>query len=128
MRLLRVALQSDPLSLEVQREIGQVQVEAWRYEDAINTLLLVREVEHDFFGVGTYLARALVFAGRPAEALPVFEEMAGGPLGRPPRLALAYVMLGRRAEAEALAAEHADGLAFVTSGDLCRPWGQKPCA
>jgi serine/threonine-protein kinase len=113
LRLLRVALENDPLSLDVQREIGEVQVQAGRYEDAINTLQCVRAVEPDFPFADTHLARALMFAGRPAEALSLFERLEGRQVGRflarPPRLALAYVMLGRRAEVETLAAEHQDG-------------------
>ena len=54
-----------------------------------------------------------MFAGRPAEALPVYDKMASRQVGRffarPPRLAIAYARLGRRAEAEQVAAMHADG-------------------
>ena len=110
-RLLRVALQNDPLSLDVQREIGFVQYEVGRYEDAIDTLQRVRVVEPDLPFVDIYLARALVAAGRPAEALAVFEridQLSGRPR-RVPDLALAFVALGRRAEAEELAVEHSDG-------------------
>jgi len=111
LRLLRVALENDPLSLDVQREIGFVQVEAGRYEEAIDTLQRVREVDPDFPFVDEALARALTLASRPVDALPFFErsdQLFGRPR-RNPRLALAYVLLGRRAEAEALAAEHEDG-------------------
>jgi TolB-like protein len=119
LRLLRVALENDPLSLDVQREISEVQIETGRYEEAIATLQRVRAVEPEFPFADTQLARALVFAGRPPEALPLYERMdsrqvGGFPAGdarlrRPPRQVLAYVMLGRRAEAERLAAEHEDG-------------------
>ena len=115
LRLLRLALQNDPLSLDVQREIGFVQLEMGRYEDAIDTLHRVRADDTDFPFVEAFLARALVFAGRPAEALPVFERTKPArpqrPTQRPrknPRMVLAYVALGMRAEAEALAAEHVD--------------------
>ena len=100
LRLLRVALQNDPLSLDVQREIGYVQMEAGRYEEAINTLQRVRAIEPDFPYADVFLARALVFAGRPAEALQVFErtEPAGRKTAprprRNPRMVLAYVALG----------------------------------
>ncbi len=112
LRILRMALQNDPLSLNVQREIGFVQLETGRYEEAIDTFQRVRAVEPDFPYVDNFLARALVFAGRPAEALPVFERVKQQSAPRrlgPPRLVLAYVALGRRAEAEALAAEHRYG-------------------
>jgi tetratricopeptide (TPR) repeat protein len=113
LRFLRVALENDPLSLDVQREIGEVQIQAGRYEEAINTLKRVRAIDPDFPFADAHLARALMFGGRPAEALPLFDKMGsrrvGRSVARPPRLALAYVMLGRRAEAEQVAAEHTDG-------------------
>jgi TolB-like protein/Tfp pilus assembly protein PilF len=111
LRLLRVALENDPLSLDVQREIGFVQYEMKRYEDAIHTLQTLRAVEPDFPFADLYLARALVSAGRPTEALALFERidrLSGRPR-RLPDLALAFIALGRRAEAEELAVEHADG-------------------
>lgn len=115
LRLLRVALQNDPISLQVQQEIGQVQIENGQYEEAVGTFEQVRAIESDFPFAGTFLARALVFAGRPAAALPVFEgtephrpRRPPGQRRRNPRMVLAYVGLGMRAEAEALAAEHMD--------------------
>jgi TolB-like protein/Tfp pilus assembly protein PilF len=112
LRLLRVALENDPLSLDVQREIGIVQQEAGRYEEAIATLQRVREVDPGFPFADEFLARALASGGRPADALPMFER-SGQLSGRPkksPRMALAYVLLGRRGEAEELAVEHENGL------------------
>jgi TolB-like protein/predicted Ser/Thr protein kinase len=111
LRLLRAALEYDPLSLDLQREIGIVQQEAGRYEEAIDTLQRIRKVDPDFPFVDEFLGRALTLAGRPADALPVFER-SDQLMGRPrrnPGLALAYVLSGSRAEAEALAAEHEDG-------------------
>ena len=99
LRLLRVALENVPLSLELQRLIGVVQVHAGRYDEAIDTLQRVRAVEPDFPFVDSSIARALTLAGRPAEALPLFERRTGwsGRPRRDPLLALAYVMLDRRA-------------------------------
>ena len=115
LRLLRVALKNDPLSLPVQREIGLVQMENGQYDEAVSTFERVRATEPDFPSADEFLARALVFAGRPAEALSVFErtkpQRPPNPPRRPrgnPRKVLAYVALGMRAEAEALAAEHSD--------------------
>ncbi len=111
LRLLRVALENDPLSLDVQRGIGWVQWEAGQYEGAIETLQRVREVDPDSPFVDESIARALTSAGRPVEALLAFER-SDQRMGRPrrnPGLALAYVLLGRRAEAEAVAAEHEGG-------------------
>jgi serine/threonine-protein kinase len=110
LQLLRVALENDPLSLDVQREIGMVQREAGQDEKAVETLQRVREVEPDFPYVGETLALALTAAGRPKEALTLFDrndQLSGRPR-RSPRRAFAYVALGRHADAEALAAEHED--------------------
>jgi serine/threonine-protein kinase len=113
LRHLRVALKNDPISLDVQREIAFVQSEAGRYEEAIETFQHVLAVDPGFPGANEFLARALVFAGRPADALPVFEraepmrpQKAPSRRRGNPRMILAYVALGRRADAEALAAEH----------------------
>ncbi len=116
LQILQVALRNDPLSLDLQREIGEVQFLAGRYTEAVATLQHVHTVEPDFPFVGSWLGRALTFAGKPAEALPILEKLDGHNLGRfkapharrAPWLAQAYVMTGRRAEAEALGAEHDD--------------------
>ena len=109
LRLLREALKNVPLSLELQRQIGVVQVDAGRYDEAIDTLQRVRAVESDFPFVDASIARALTLAGRPADALPLFERAGRRRPRRDPLLALAYVKLGMRAEAQELAAEHRDG-------------------
>ncbi len=99
LRLLEVASQYDPLSLDVQREIGEVQLFSGRYAEAVDTLTRVRAAEPDFPFVQTYLARALILAGRAEEALSLWQQGAIWPVH-------AYVRLGRRQEAEKLAAEH----------------------
>ncbi len=104
-RLLQQAIGADPLSLNVQREIASVQIHIGRYGEAINTLQRIRAVDHDFPWIDWLLGRALIFAGRPAEALAVYEEPSGTPPGSEWD-ALAYVMAGRRDEAERLAAKH----------------------
>ena len=114
--ILRVALRNDPLSLEVLREIGTVQLYAGRYWEAIDTLQRVVTVDREFPFAELYLGRALTFAGRPTEALESLERIDGRDLGRfkAPRtrrsvwLAQPYVMVGRRAEAEALVMDHED--------------------
>ena len=98
LQLLRVASRNDPLSLDIQREIGEVQMFSGRYTEAIETFRRVSELEPDFPFVHTYLARALILAGRPNEAVPLLEPGV-------PYLALAQVMTGRRTEAERLAIE-----------------------
>jgi tetratricopeptide (TPR) repeat protein len=104
-RLLRQATGADPLSLDLQRETASVQFYIGRYGEAINTLQRIRAVDPDFPWIDWLLARALTFAGRPAEALAVYQE----PSGMPPGTewdAHAYVMAGRRDEAERLADKH----------------------
>ena len=98
LRLLEVASIRDPLSLDVQREIGQVQLFAGRYAEAVETFQRVSDREPDFPFVHAWLGRALTLTGRVKEALPLFEPGY-------PSLALAYVMAGRHAEAEKLALE-----------------------
>jgi TolB-like protein/tRNA A-37 threonylcarbamoyl transferase component Bud32/Flp pilus assembly protein TadD len=112
-RLLEEALRADPLSLDVRRELAMVQIMAGRYEEAIANLQRVRAVDPSFPFGDLFLARALTFAGRLAEALPLWEKMKDGP-GRH-WMAYAYVMAGRRAEVERMAAanDHPFRLAII---------------
>jgi tetratricopeptide (TPR) repeat protein len=104
-RLLREAFQTDPLSLEVRRAMGHLQIIAGRYEEAIDSLEHVRMVDPDFPYVDLHLARALTFAGRLAEALPRWEIRKTEP-GWQHWMAYAYVIAGRRADVERMAAAH----------------------
>ena len=102
---LRRALQSDPLSLSLQRELAWLHFIAGRYEEAIDSLERIRAVDPQFSTVDMRLARALTFAGRPLEALRVLETRRAEP-GVQHWMAHAYVLAGRRAEVERLAAAH----------------------
>lgn len=102
---LRRALQSDPLSLSLQRELAWLQFITGRYEEAIDSLEHIRAVDPQFSSVDIRLARALTFAGRPLEALRVLETKRAEP-GVQHWMARAYVLAGRRAEVERLAAAH----------------------
>ena len=97
LRLLQTASRHDPLSLDVQREVGRVQFSAGRYQEAIETLRRVYAIDSDFPFVSTYLARALMMAGRLSEvsSLENTDRM---------EKALVYVRTGQRAEAEKLVA------------------------
>ena len=108
-RLLEEALRADPLSLDVRRELAMVQIIAGRYEEAIANLERVRAVDPDFPFADLFLARALTFAGRLPEALRLWEKPRAEPR---PRfwMAHAYVMAGRRAEVEKIAAATAHPL------------------
>lgn len=117
LQFLQVALQNDPLSLDVLREIGQVQLLAGRYEEAIDTFQRVRAVDDDFPFATGFLGRALALGGRPAEALPLFKNT--------PWSAHAYVMTGRRKQAEELTVLHrgnpfAEAFIYAALGDTDR--------
>ena len=102
-RLLEGALRADPLSLDVRRELAMVQIIAGRYEEAIANVERVRAVDPDFPFADLFLARALTFAGRLPEALRLWDGSTAEP--RPHFwMAHAYVMAGRRAEVEKIAA------------------------
>ena len=104
-RLLEEALRADPLSLDVRRELAMVQIMAGGYEEAIANLERVRAVDPSFPFGDLFFARALTFAGRLAEALPLWETRKDEP-GWQFWMAYAYVMAGRRAEVERMAAAH----------------------
>jgi tetratricopeptide (TPR) repeat protein len=101
LQVLKVASAHDPLSLDLQREIGEVLLFSGRFAEAADAFERVRQADADLPFVQTDLANALVFAGRPEEALALWQPGAIWP-------ASAYVRTGRRSEAERLAAEHAD--------------------
>jgi TolB-like protein/tRNA A-37 threonylcarbamoyl transferase component Bud32 len=113
-RLLEEALRADPLSLDVHRELAMVQIIDGRYEEAIANLQRVRAVDSDFPFADLFLARALTFAGRLPEALRLWETSKAQQ--RPHFwMAHAYVMAGRRAEVEKIAAatDHPLHLAII---------------
>jgi tetratricopeptide (TPR) repeat protein len=113
-RLLEDALRADPLSLDVRRELAMVQIIDGRYEEAVANLQRVRAVDPDFPFADLFLARALTFAGRLPEALRLWDTWKGEP-GRQVWMAQAYVMAGRRAEVERMAAaeDHPLRLAII---------------
>ena len=78
-RLVRTALLRDPLSLNAQRELALLQISTGRYADAIENLRRIRSVDPDFPSVDLQLARALSFAGRLSEAVPMWEKEINDP-------------------------------------------------
>lgn len=116
-RLLKVALKSDPLSLDVWREMGQLYFTVGRYDEAIDLLQRVRAVDPRFPTADVVLARALACSGRVNEALALYDLIESqkpdgapfssrGPEGAPHYQAYAYVKAGKRSDAERLAAEN----------------------
>jgi eukaryotic-like serine/threonine-protein kinase len=114
LRVLQIALRNDPLSLDIQREIGILLFFSGRYGEAIESFRHVLAVDPKFPFVASFLGRALTQAGRLQEAVATLEGTDGRNLGgfkapqarRSPWLAQAYVLTGRRAEAVTIAAEN----------------------
>jgi adenylate cyclase len=104
-RLLNGALQTDPLSLDVWREIAEVHFTVGRYDQAIDLLQRVRAVDPQLVDAGVVLARALACRGRVEEALALYRSLPSD--GPPHYRAYAYIKAGRRADAERLATENA---------------------
>ena len=124
--LMQAALRHDPLSLDIWREIAELQFTTGRYADAIGTLERVRAVDPEFPYVDMFLPRALMFGGRLAEALSLIDEVknAGRPPLPPHYLAHAYVMSDRREDARNLAAviegPYAETIFYAALGDIDR--------
>jgi tetratricopeptide (TPR) repeat protein len=128
-QLMQVAKRYDPLSLDVWREIGELQFTVGHYDDAVRSFERLRTVDPEFPNSKMFLARALLFAGRSKEALSLFEtvEPAGSRMPRrvPPHyLAYAYVKAGRREEAEKLVptkgSPQSETIYYTALGDINR--------
>jgi TolB-like protein len=106
--LLRTARRLDPLSLEAQRLTAYVQVSAGRYEESIKNgrQAVAADPRSGLAQNHTrqVLARALFQHGERDEAIRILEQLGAGSHNF---RGYAYGMTGRRAEAEALAAQHA---------------------
>ena len=103
--LLAGALVFDPLSLALRRDLGRAQLVGGRYEAAVVNLQQVIAADPTFQFAGNLLARALTRAGRPADAIAVFESK---PEYRAWErwLTPAYVMTGRRTDVDRLVEAH----------------------
>ena len=106
-RVTEAALRADPLSLDVQRYAAILAIIRGDYEDAIQTLRSVHAQDPALTFVDLHLARALTFAGRLEEAMPLWDEREAQVRNRNGDVrfvqywsALAYVRAGRRAEVE----------------------------
>jgi serine/threonine protein kinase/tetratricopeptide (TPR) repeat protein len=104
-RHLNAALRNDPLSLAVRREIAHLQIIAGRYDEAIAHLQHVLTVDREFPFADIFLAQALTFSGRLDEAWPIWDSRKHQP-GWHFWMAPAYVLSGRRAEAERMLILH----------------------
>lgn len=99
--ILAGAMEMDPLSLAVKREVGMAQFVGGRYEEAIVNLRQVVAADPDFTYAANVLARALTFAGRPEEAIALWESRPQ-PSDWERWLMPAYVKTGRRADVNRL--------------------------
>jgi len=99
--ILAGAIEMDPLSLAVKREVGFAQFVSGRYEEAIVILRQVVAADPDFPYAANLLARALTFAGRPEEAIALWESRPQ-PNNWERWLMPAYVKQGRRADVDRL--------------------------
>ena len=109
LRYLEDARRVDPLSLDVRRIMAQLQVNVGRHADAIESGRWVVERDAQFPFIGVFLGRALLFAGRPDEALALFQN--SNSEGNWGYVGYLYAVTGRRDEAEALAARHPESAA-----------------
>jgi serine/threonine-protein kinase len=134
-RLLKIAMQRDPLSLDVWRQIAEVYFTVGRYDEAIDLLQRVRVVDPRLPVTDVILARALACRGRLDEALALYDAIksqnAGAPAGSrvpegvPQYQAYAYLKAGRRSDAERLARENDQypyraTIIYAALGDLDR--------
>jgi TolB-like protein/tetratricopeptide (TPR) repeat protein len=105
LHVLENARIDDPMSLDVKRALALLQVENGLYDEAIETGKAIVAEDPDLRYVDQWVGRALYLSGRPQEALELFtQEHVRERLWMYRAHVLA--LLGRRAEAEALLAQH----------------------
>ena len=102
---VRAALSTDPLSLDLQELLAYVQVSAGEYDASIDRGRRIVATESASNHARAVLARALFQKGEKAEAINRLEQLGRGSDNF---RGYAYGATGRRAEAEALAAQHKD--------------------
>ena len=98
---LQSALKLDPLSLDLRRMMAYVHLSAGQYSAALDHCRYVLKADPKFPLIRLVFARALLFSNNSPEALRILEAM---PANRAPELGYAYAAVGRRPEAEGLAA------------------------
>jgi tetratricopeptide (TPR) repeat protein len=120
-QVLEASLREDPLSLDVRRVLAIAQIVSGDYEQAIQHLRSVLDVDPDYPHASLLLARALALADRLEEAEGIWSTR--GPGGRI-WSALMYVKAGRREEAERLLKvndlPHRQAVVYAALGDKAR--------
>jgi tetratricopeptide (TPR) repeat protein len=124
-RLLETALEHDPFSLDVQRELAALRFSRGRYQDAIAAFERILSVQPDYPLVKQFLARAWILDGRASEGLALLDDESARGRENPHYRAQALIELGRRAEAERLAFENRgyplrETVIYAALGDLDR--------
>ena len=108
-RLMAAARVLDPLSSAILRDLGATQYYGRRYDDAIANLRHAFDIDPTTPFAVNLLARALIQAGRPEEAIEVFVSRPL-PMPRPNGwdrwLMPAYVKVGRQQDIDRLLEEH----------------------
>jgi tetratricopeptide (TPR) repeat protein len=105
-RELRKAVESDPLSVELQVYLEYVLVSAGRYDEAIENCRRVLLANPNDNGAEQLYARALMQTGRLKEATAIFEKQDKDGTGSPGFLGYAYAMGGRPDDAERISAKY----------------------
>jgi len=105
MAVLQAALKADPMSLDVRRVMAQIQLGAGLFDDALANCQHVLQVNPSFPFADAWCDRALMQKGRVAEAL---ASMRKTPERSEGWIGYAYTLIGRRAEAEEIAARNGD--------------------
>jgi len=96
--LLEAALVTDPMSLEVRRELAFSLIVAGRYDDALSHFRQALAADSNPQVSNLQLARALTFSGRPQEAVALWENRSASEPDWERWLTHAYVRLGRHAD------------------------------
>jgi tetratricopeptide (TPR) repeat protein len=122
---LAEARTADPLSLDVRRTTALLQLFSGRYDEAIQNCQWVLAQDPGYPFVEQFMGEALLQSGRLGEALTIFEN-------NPNQWALlgfVYAAMGRRADAEAIAARHPEApgrqmLVYAGLGDKDRTFAR----
>jgi TolB-like protein/cytochrome c-type biogenesis protein CcmH/NrfG len=99
-RFIAQAVEKDPLSYDRWDQLGQDQMRAGNFDDAVTALRRAQALRPSYANANWNLGTALLLGGKAADALVEFEREPGEE-DRIPGRSLAYYALGRTAEADA---------------------------
>ena len=107
LKVMEAALAADPLSLDRRRVLGYVQLQAGQYVAARDNFQGVLDRDPGFPFADNLQRWALFFSGQPGDREKAIERFEKFSVGRPGVLGYLHAIAGRRAEAEAIAAQFA---------------------